>query len=813
MEKRYPKLFYNYLSCNNSRLNAVLLTFFIFIATSIHSQVISYQDFTTDGTYTVPAEASVIKVEAWGGGGAGGSASSLLTLVSFVNGGGGGGGGAYNRDFFQVEAAQQYAVTIGLGGATNGANGGNSQVAGTGGLLVANGGAGGINGYTVVTLGGLNVISNHGAGGAGGTGFYNGGTGSSGIVAHSGTGAGGAGNTAIGGNPSGSTGGLGGAGSVSGGNGANSFSAQSDGTDGSFPSGGGSGGRLNGIVGLLTVKAGGKGGDGFVRITAYRCDPTQVATWNGTSWTNGGPDRTKTAVIDGAYDTNTNGSFTACSCQVNVGKTLTIGTSNNIEVYNEVTNNGGTIQVANDASLVQWYSSISNAGVVKVNRNTTPMYRYDFTYWSSPVAGMTMGTLSPATLSDKYYWWNTATQSWVINSGGSLTMNAGQGYIIRAPQTYSTNQSESEVFVGTFEGVPHNGTITFPVVGDGTGEKYNLIGNPYPSAISAEDFLNENSSLIEGTIHFWTHSSVPVFNEVTETYVYRGADYISYNKTGGTGGALLDGNIASGQSFFVAGLANGTVTFNNSMRKLTDNNSFYKVTPTTPIDNWELVGKHRVWLNIKSAQGAFNQALVGYVENATDGLDWGYDGETFSGNEVSLYSIVDNKTLSIQGRALPFSEQDVVHLGYTNTQSTTLKIGIDHLDGLLNGKNIFLKDNVLNIYHNLKLSDYTFTSAAGTFNDRFELVYQNQALSIGDELINPESILVFKDSENSILVNAGNKSINDIRIYDLSGRMLYEKNEINAFETRLQNITTQHQVLIVEVSINQAVKVTKKIIF
>jgi hypothetical protein len=34
-----------------------------------------------------------------------------------------------------------------------------------------------------------------------------------------------------------------------------------------------------------------------------------------------------------------------------------------------------------------------------------------------------------------------------------------------------------------------------------------LMGNPYPSALDADKFLDANASLIEGTIYFWTHNT------------------------------------------------------------------------------------------------------------------------------------------------------------------------------------------------------------------------------------------------------------------------------------------------------------------
>jgi hypothetical protein len=74
---------------------------------------------------------------------------------------------------------------------------------------------------------------------------------------------------------------------------------------------------------------------------------------------------------------------------------------------------------------------------------------------------------------------------------------------------------------------------------------------------------------------------------------------------------------------------------------------------------------HRFWLNIYNSEGAFKQLLIGYIENATNGLDRGFDGQMVNGgNVISLYAMQDAMKLSIQGRALPFNVTDVIPLGY-----------------------------------------------------------------------------------------------------------------------------------------------------
>lgn len=63
-------------------------------------------------------------------------------------------------------------------------------------------------------------------------------------------------------------------------------------------------------------------------------------TWNGTTWTEGSPTATLEAIIDDAYSTASNGSFTCKKLTVNANKSLTINASTNLTIQNEVINNG-----------------------------------------------------------------------------------------------------------------------------------------------------------------------------------------------------------------------------------------------------------------------------------------------------------------------------------------------------------------------------------------------------------------------------------------------------------------------------------------
>lgn len=522
--------------------------------------------------------------------------------------------------------------------------------------------------------------------------------------------------------------------------------------------------------------------------------------------------------------------LTVCACTIKAGTTLIIPSNKTLTVSEDiVVEPGAQIIVENNGSLVQIDDNATYTGSVDsfvMKRNTQPVYRLDFTYWSSPIkasSAFTLKKLSPLTLASKYYKWADA---WVAVNAENEVMTPAKGYIVRAPQTFSVQGvpgAQAKIDSIAFKGVPNNGLVKIAVDGPTQGvtnspKKWNLIGNPYPSALNVEAFYNNlnNQSKLKGTIYLWTHNT-PI--GLSTGFNYSASDYATYNMSGGTAttnasdGNTPSGYIAAGQAFFVEGVASGEVEFNNSMRVTQGNlnNQFFRPAPSQPVENWEITGKHRVWLNLTSTQNHFNQILVGYIENATNGLDTSYDGEVFSGGAVSLYSILDSKNLTIQGRALPFSNQDEVTLGYKTTLTGTLKISIDHFDGVFEAQNVYLKDNLLNIVHNLKDSDYEFTTVPGTFNERFVLQYLPQE-TLGTDVpaINNNSIVVFNNN-NQINIKSSEQVISKVEIYDLQGRVIFTKNNIDGQSFATQSLSVKNQMVIVKVITDNNSELVKKV--
>lgn len=543
-----------------------------------------------------------------------------------------------------------------------------------------------------------------------------------------------------------------------------------------------------------------------VSVFARKEESTQ---WNGSAWSNGIPTSSVKAIIVGNYNT-ASGNIQSCKLEVRAGATLTVNSGQSVTAESDL-NNLGTIVIENGGSLIQKNDYATNTGSIIVRRNTTPMRKFDYTYWSSPVAGQTLYNLSPQTLSDKFFQFNTTGNQWQAVPS-STVMVAGKGYIIRAPQTFST--TVPAVYNGQFSGVPNNGFITQPVY-NATGT-WNLLGNPYASALDADRFLQyPGNNILNGTLYFWTHNT-PITNNV-----YTTNDYASYNLLGGAGTAAAIASgvnttiptryIASGQGFFAVATSAGTVTFNNGMRVAGSNLAFFR--QINPVASGDSVGeKHRLWLNLNGPDGLFRQILVGYAADATNDFDRNFDGVLLTSNaNISFYSKLADQQLVIEGHGLPFDMNDRFLLGYSSTIAGSFNIAMENLDGLFAGQEVFLKDNLLGIFHDIKSAPYVFETEIGEFKDRFEIVYQSTALSVND----PAKATGFDlaVSDGTIKVRSRNVNLQQVEIFDTLGRSLYKKSRLDRDEVIISDFQSANQTLMVRITLSDGKQLTRKILW
>ena len=481
--------------------------------------------------------------------------------------------------------------------------------------------------------------------------------------------------------------------------------------------------------------------------------------WNGTSWSMGIPNATKDAIVDGVYN---GAAFEAKSLLVNATRTLTINSA--LKATN-VTNNGAII-VNNNASFIQTPAGIySGSGTFTVNRTSvSPVNKYAF--WSSPVASQNMFTIFPGYTPAFVMTYNTSTNFYDALSNPANSI-AGTGYSIKTPASAPNIK---------FLGAPNNGPISLLL--STSKDKYNLVGNPYPSNLDLAAFYAANSSKISSTLWFWDNTGGTVTTQSGNTASNFG--YATYNAASLTwlkapnGSPAPTGSIAKIGQAFIVEATSSPLSFDNTLRVGSTGVNFNKGNSAS--------NEGKFWLTLSTSYNANVTQAITYQDGASNDFD-AYDSKAFALGSDAFYSFAGTEKVVIQGKSL-FDNKDVVVLGNKHFENGTFKIELTQKEGLFaNGQAVYLKDKLLGTDTNLQDGGYTFTSNAGESTDRFEIVYKQPTLAIATAI--KADITVYRNGPDFVIDSPS--KIEYVEVYDASGKLI-QSFKTNAAKQTVRNL-------------------------
>lgn len=327
--------------------------------------------------------------------------------------------------------------------------------------------------------------------------------------------------------------------------------------------------------------------------------------------------------------------------------------------------------------------------------------------------------------------------------GNTEEVKVGQGYSMKGSNTGTVEQNY------TFVGKPNNGIIELMV---GANNDH-LAGNPYPSAIDADKFIDDNglfpgTASITGTIYFWEH-----YGGDTHNLAGYQAGYATYTKSGGvsassnppvsgvsTSGLSVKGApkqyIPVGQGFFVVGDEDGgQIQFNNSQRifaKESSGNSVFMKTnnsESTIVNNPENDIRPKFRIGFDAPKISHRQVLLTLDENATDAVDWGYDAEMYEIFDDDMYWVLNNKKYVIQATN-EFSFDKEIPIGIRTIEGGLISIKVDELENTEEYTSIYIKDNLTGETHDITNQAFEINLEAGEYQNRFFLVFQPRLLTM-----------------------------------------------------------------------------------
>ena len=364
----------------------------------------------------------------------------------------------------------------------------------------------------------------------------------------------------------------------------------------------------------------------------------------------------------------------------------------------------------------------------------------------------------------------------------------------------------------TFVGKPNNGLINTNSV---LPDQLLLTGNPYPSALDADAFINDNAGSVDratdGTLYFWEHYSTNnthVLKEYQGGYgvknlvggvapVSAGVDFI--NLSGITNKLAPNRYIPVGQGFFVNGKigSGGQIIFNNNQRAFCkendalNSNSLYKTRPKSSkiaaSDHWNNNSNDSIQQDkYKKVRLGFNannkyhrQVLLGFMnEKASSGIDYGYDGLSLDELPNDMYFVNGDKQLVIQGEGY-FNEDTSYPIGIKTDVAGTVTFIIDALENFVGQQKVYIYDDETKSYNEIQKNEYEVNVPAGVNNSRFSLCFKDRATNSDKTLNNEENKINTSEikiahiqNSNTIVINnpIADVSVQKITLFNINGQ-------------------------------------------
>ncbi|MFK7781715.1 M4 family metallopeptidase [Psychroserpens sp.] len=392
------------------------------------------------------------------------------------------------------------------------------------------------------------------------------------------------------------------------------------------------------------------------------------------------------------------------------------------------------------------------------------------------------------------------TGDYLIFAGTEIiTLNPGIGY--RAAS------SDNGTF--TFTGTANNGVITNNITNSGPTEaEWNLVGNPYPSYLNVQAFLNHEVSTGVKNINLMNTGTAAI-------YGYDGNavdDWVIYNLANTTASTV----IAPGQGFFVS--ANPTnvtlydLEFTPAMRSTGTSDDF--ILGRSANSSNSVLSK----LKLSNATKTTHTSIY-FIEGTTRGLDSGYDAETYDGASVefSIFTnlVEDNQGQDIAIQSLPYNDFNdvVVPIGINAIAGDILTIKLDDNSSLATHINVYLEDTLNNSLTLLNESEYRFTPMTDLFGTgRFFLRYTSEILSINTTNKNNELNISVNENSKRIIIKGILTDSTKIALFDIHGRLiLSRKLDQSKFTNTIDVSSMSSGVYMIKVSHNHDV-ITKKLI-
>ena len=359
------------------------------------------------------------------------------------------------------------------------------------------------------------------------------------------------------------------------------------------------------------------------------------------------------------------------------------------------------------------------------------------------VAGAAPGGVDQATGLDKtltgansMFTFDAATQSWqaitnTIDNGLSATI--GYRVLVRGDRTtnlYAGTIPAATVTAIKATGTLNQGSVTTPTLATG----YNLVGNPYASAINWDATgWNATRTNINNAIYIYN----PAVNASVSSTTY--PTWAAGVGTNGMSSAVIQ----SGQSFFIQTTASTNLTFNESYKVASTASGYFK-------NKMENILRMSLW----NKSNRVDDIIIRLAADAKQDFDNYYDAYSFGTGNIGLASIKNSEKLAIQARPIPINA-DSVALSLLTNKIDSFQFKFENTSSFNTDLELFLADAYLQKMHPIQSdSVYNFQIDSNILSqneNRFQVFLFRKNASTINQYLNNISLNVYPNpAANSI---------------------------------------------------------------
>ena len=435
--------------------------------------------------------------------------------------------------------------------------------------------------------------------------------------------------------------------------------------------------------------------------------------------------------------------------------------------------NSGTVTMNSDADE---FSAIkvsgTTSGNVTYNRFVNVASSNEWDLIGSPVDGLsissfvstnTSGTATLATNGSAYAvgYYDNSTDTWTNYTtgtvGGAGNFDIGKGYQMGTV----SGGTQILAFTGTISSSDETQSIiNNDAANSGNGRRWNLVANPYPTYINANDDADNTNNFLTTNVSKIDSNFLAVYGWDADGsgYTARGHDYNS-------NAAVY---FAPGQAFMIASddTSGENISFAEAMQT---------VSPTSTDDfiSGDNMQDTEIFLRLYNYDVLIEDTHIKFQDNMTLGLDPGYDlGDFFQEAAITTRLVENDEGFNFAHQQLPVSAMENAVIPLVINQSAGQEFRINLFTATIPDPNVYFEDVEEGTFTNLYEGDFVYTPTSDLSGVGRFFIHMT-ADTMSNEEVSTSMLNAYKEIDASFITIEGlatQTNETNVSLYNILGR-------------------------------------------